>query len=267
MCCAMLSTAAFADISDIRKSNNQISMRVISTNVDYTETGNGLYGTSTGILDTESGPVGGYALTLALMRDLLLGNDYFEFGNDYSSGHTSYTGSYQGGTYGSVVTTSTAILGNFSARYGSGTMVNAKIMLTPYAEFGHHEWNRGVNYGEIYTHNYFGLGVLAQYSPEKKWVLSANALLGKTFGSYIVVVSGPGLTGFEGSLGDSALYRAGLSADYALDKNLHGSVGIDFTSFSYGISAAYPVGGGIVAWEPDSKTNYTTFKIGLGYAF
>jgi hypothetical protein len=50
-------------------------------------------------------------------------------------------------------------------------------------------------------------------------------------------------------------------------QNLHGNIGIDYTSFSYGISSVYPVGGGYVAWEPDSKTNYTTVKVGLGFAF
>ena len=46
-----------------------------------------------------------------------------------------------------------------------------------------------------------------------------------------------------------------------------GTAGIDYMSFSYGMSAVYPVGGGFVSWEPDSKTNYTIFKLGVGYAF
>ena len=61
--------------------------------------------------------------------------------------------------------------------------------------------------------------------------------------------------------------RVGVAADYAFDRQVHASVGVDFTSFKYGMSAVYPVGGGFVAWEPDSSTKYRTFKLGLGFAF
>jgi len=196
------------------------------------------------------------------MKDLWLGNDYIEAEFDNSSGTTTYTGAYQGGVFGSVVVTSGATLVNYSARYGTGIMVNEGFMLTPYAELGHHEWDRGVNWGEVYTHNYYGIGALAQYSPATRLVLSANALFGSTFGSNIVINGA-----FSGALGNSSLYRIGAGADYAFAQNLHGNIGFDYTSFSYGISAIYSCGVNCFQWEPDSKTNYTTIKIGLGYAF
>jgi len=255
-------SAAFAGTSDIKASNNQVGFQMISTNVDYTETGNGIFGTPTGTLDTETGPVPGYALSISAMKDLWLGNDYIEAEFDNSSGTTTYTGAYQGGVFGSVVVTSGATLVNYSARYGTGIMVNEGFMLTPYAELGHHEWDRGVNWGEVYTHNYYGIGALAQYSPATRLVLSANALFGSTFGSNIVINGA-----FSGALGNSSLYRIGAGADYAFAQNLHGNIGFDYTSFSYGISAIYSCGVNCFQWEPDSKTNYTTIKIGLGYAF
>lgn len=263
----LFSITAFAGISDIKASNNLISLRAMSTYVDYTETGNGLLGTHTGILDTETGPVAGFAVSVSRMQDLWLGNDYLEFYFDYSSGYTKYTGSYQGGTYGSVVTTSRAVLSNISARYGRGAILHEKFILTPYAELAQHEWYRGVNYGEIYSHYHFAIGLLAQYSPVRRLVLTANAMLGNTFGSYISVVSGPASNGFAGNLGNSPLYKAGLAADYAFTKNLHGNIGIEHIRFNYGISGIYPVGGGYVAWEPDSETKYTIVKLGLGFAF
>lgn len=270
-------STAFAGTPDIKASNNQVGIRIISTNVDYTETGNGIFGTPTGTLDTETGGVPGHALYISTMKDLWLGNDYIEAEYDNSSGNTNYVGGFIGPPatpYGSAVGTSSATLINYSARYGKGFIkgfiidnANDEFMLTPYAELGHHEWDRGANYGETYTHNYLGFGALGQYSPVSKLVLSANAMVGETFGSYITVNSGPGLNGFSGSLGNSILYKVGVAADYAFMKHFHGNVGVDYMSFNYGISAAYPVGGGFVAWEPDSKTNYTTVKIGLGYAF
>lgn len=264
--CLALSAAAFADTSDIKTSNNQFGFQFISTNVDYTETYNG------STLDTETGGVPGYALCISVMRDLWLGNDYIEAEYDNSSGNTKYVGGYIGPPatpYGSVVGTSGATLTNYSARYGIGQIINYAddeskddLILTYYAELGHHEWDRGVNSGETYTHNYFGIGALGQYSPVNKLVLSANALIGETFGSYIAVNPGSTFNGFSDELGNSPIYKVEIGADYVLAQNLHGNIVVDYTSFSYGISAAY---GGY--FEPDSKTNYTTVRVGLGYAF
>jgi hypothetical protein len=265
-------SSAIADTSDIKTSNNQVGFQLISTNVDYTETGNGILGSQTGTLDTERGPVPGSAVSISAMKDLWLGNDYVEAEYDYSSGNTEYVGGLLGPhptPYGSVVSTSGATLTNYSARYGVGFMDDGQTMLTPYLEFGHHEWDRSVNAGERYTNDYFGIGVLGQYSPASRLVLSANVMLGKTFTANITVnpTSGAGGGGFSGALGNSVLYRIGAGTDYLFAQNLHGTIGVDYTSFKYGISALYPVGGNYVAWEPDSKTNYTTVRIGLGYGF
>ncbi len=273
MGCVMFSATAFADTSDIKASNNQIGIQVMSTHVDYTETGNGLLGTTTGVADTETGNVHGYALSLSVMKDLSamknswLENDYFEAEYDHSSGNTNYTGSLIGGVYGSVVSTSSATLINYNARYGKGFIVNDKFMLTPYFELGHHSWDRGVNAGESYTHNYYGIGGLAQFSPVGKLVFSANAMLGSTFSSTITVNDFGGPNGFSGRLDNSTLYKVGVSGDYAFTQKFHGNVAVDYTGFKYGISALYPVGTGFVEWEPSSTTYYTTVKLGLGYAF
>jgi hypothetical protein len=276
--CVMFSAATFAGTSDIKASNNQINIEAISTNVDYTETGDGRLGTQTGTVDTETGHVHGHAISISTMWGA--GNEYFEGKYDHSSGNTTYTGALQGGVFGSVVGTSSAVLDNYSVRFGKGFIIDNVndqfeqtsevtdlFMLTPYIELGHHKWDRGVNYGEIYKNNWFGIGGLGQYSPVRNFVLSANAMVGETFGSYITVNSGGGLNGFSGSLGNSTRYNFGVSADYAFMKHFHGNLSIDYTSFSYGISGIFPVGGGYVGWEPNSKTNYTTTKVGLGYAF
>ncbi len=253
------STTAFADVSDIKASNNQFVFGIVSTNVDYTETGDGIVAPA-GTLDTENGPVPGYSMSISTMQDLWLGNDYIEAGFDHSTGNTNYVGGLVGPPptpYGSLVGTSSATIKNYSVRYGAGLMSNDRIMLTPYLELGGHEWDRGVNLGETYTHNYFGIGALGQYSPARGLVLAANAMFGSTFGSKIVIDGA-----FTGALGNSSLYRFGVAADYGFAQNWHGNIGIDFTSFKYGMSALYPIGGGYYVFEPDSKTNYTTVRIG-----
>jgi len=260
-------TAVFADTGDIVASNNQIGFQTMSTYIDYTETGNGRLGTATGTLDTETGAISGFALSVSAMDNLWMSNDYIEAEYDYSSGNTIYTGSYQGGVFGSVVGTSGAIVTNLNVRYGKGLTFHRPFMLTPYVEFGQRYWDRGVNYGEIYTHEYIGIGVLGQFSPVYRLVLSVNAMIGRTFGSYITVISGPGLVGFSGALGNSSIYRAGFTADYAITQRFHGNVTLDYMSFSYGISDIYPHGSGKVAWEPDSQTNCIALRLGVGYGF
>ncbi len=84
---AFFSASALAGTSDILASNNQIGLQAMSTNVDYTETGNGMFGTPTGTLDTETGSIPGAALSVSLMRGKQ--NIYFYAAYDYSNSHTN----------------------------------------------------------------------------------------------------------------------------------------------------------------------------------
>lgn len=95
--CLMLSTSAFAGTSDIVASNNLFGVQYRSTNVNYTEVGNGIFGTQTGVLDTETGPVGGFGLTLSSMTGP--GHAYVHGEFDLATGSTTYTGAFQGGVW------------------------------------------------------------------------------------------------------------------------------------------------------------------------
>jgi hypothetical protein len=118
---------------------------------------------------------------------------------------------------------------------------------------------------------------MGQISPMEKLVLTTNLMVGNTFSSTIsatgqapLVVSIPYLvTSFNAQkLGSEKIYKLGLSADYAFTKYLHGSLGVDYTAFKYGRSAPFVADQlGIAFYEPDSKTRYTTFKVGIGYGF
>lgn len=262
---AALCTTAFAGTDDIKASNNQFEVQAISTKVDYKETNDGRLGSRAGKLDAENGHVPGFALSFSMMKDDLLDNEYFQYQYSKNDGHTGYTGAFQsGGSFGSVVRQSDATISDYSLRWGKGFALDGAFMITPYGELGHHEWQRGINAGETYTHSWYGAGTLVQYSPFSRLVFTANALVGRTFAADIDV-NGP--HGFSGSLGNSNLYKAGLSTDYAFTKRFHGNVGVDYTSFKYGASATQRVSSRLVSWEPDSETNYTTLKIGVGYAF
>ena len=263
--CSTCATTSRAGSSDIEASNNQFVIQRISTNVDYMETGKGTTSSTTGTLDTETGNVFGYAMSLSWM-DRGVSNLYCEAEYNLSNGGTKYTGmSLNGGVFGSMVNTSSAKLTNFSTRLGKGFLLHDNFMLTPYVELSSHKWDRGVNSGESYSNNWLGIGALGQFSPVSELVFTANALLGNTEGSSISVNSGAGITGLTAALGNSVIFKAGLSADYAFTKNYHGNIGIDYTNFKYHISHVVPVNGGSL--EPDSRTNYTLVKLGVGYAF
>jgi hypothetical protein len=105
-------STAFAGTFDIKAANNQLGLQLVSTNVDYTETGDGIL-VPAGTLDTEKGSVPGYVLSISTMQDLWLGNDYIEAEYDYASGNTEYVGGLLGPPptpYGSVAGISGATL-------------------------------------------------------------------------------------------------------------------------------------------------------------
>ena len=110
---------------------------------------------------------------------------------------------------------------------------------------------------------YYGAGLLGQVALTKDIVLTANGLIGNTINSNINI-SGFGFNG--GALGNSSIYRIGLSGDYAFTRSFHGNIGIDYVSFSYGQSAGTRVGKNVY-YEPPSTTQYTTYKIGVSYNF
>jgi opacity protein-like surface antigen len=251
----------------IVESNNQLRADYKAVNFDYKETGDGRFGTATGVLDTENGWVSGFGVSLSVMpactHNWLLENLYFSVEYSHYKGHTDYVGSLIGGVFGSVRQQDGATVNDYDIRLGKGFVISRDLMLTPYFGIGHHEWDRKVNEGEDYKNGYYGAGLLLQYSPFARAVLSLDGLIGRTFDSHIDV-AGP--FGFSGDLGNSTLYRVGLSGDYGITRNLHVNAGVEWTGFDYGASANFPIPGG-VAWEPDSRTRNTTVRVGVGYAF
>lgn len=288
----VFSTTAFAGVDAIKASNNQVGIQFITSQMDYKET----YPDGT-TADTEKGGVQGFGLSLIAMKDVLLGNDYLKAQFNRSTGDVDYLGSLGGGcyyvtcvayvwessAYGSYGQQNHAMITDFSLRYGKGFELRNNLLMTPYAELGHHEWKRNLGStclvgtapdcasSEKYKHYYYGLGALIQHSQNPILVLSADGFIGQTFSSkisgsgtsYLVTTPG-GFTAFSPQdLGDKSMYRLGVSADYAFTPQVHGNIGIEYVAFKYGRSAVFNND----TYEPDSKTNYTNVKIGVGYAF
>ena len=256
----LLTNATLAGMQEIKVSNNQLSIQLMTLNMDYAEKDDAGV-----LLDTEKGPVSGTTLIYTSMRTTA--NVYFQGQYSRNDGKTNYVGGLIGPPptpYGSIVTTSVATVTNYSIRLGKGFeagnnyLYTSASMLTPYIELGRQEWYRGVNAGETYYHNAFGIGLLWQMSSSgSSLVMSVNGLAGRTFGAYIDV------TGyFSGALGNSTLYKGGVNFDYALSKVLHLNGGIEYVRYSYGKSDVYS---GYL--EPDSTTSILFYKAGIGIAF
>jgi hypothetical protein len=239
-------------------SNNQIAVQFVSVNFDYIETANGAP------LDTEKGWVSGIGGSVSFMGNFLVPNLYLNAQFARYEGETDYVGAYWGQPFGTLRTTSDATVTDFDFRLGKGFELQRNVMLTPYFGVGSHAWDRGVNAGEEYSHGYYGGGVMLQVSPFDRFVLSGTALIGETFNSEIVIESNPGLPGSTLALGDSTIYRFGVSGDYAITKNLHVNAGVEWVDFEYGRSGLDPTG---QYYEPDSETSHVIVKVGLGYAF
>jgi hypothetical protein len=258
------SAEASASMDDIKAADNQVGIQGTMMHLDYTETGNGFGGTPIGTVDTENGNVYGYNLTYSSLSDWFLGNDYLAIQYGQNNGNTEYVGQYIGGSvnnYGSVVTTSAANTTDYSMRYGKAFELG-KTLAIPYLEIGYHEWFRGINEGETYEHSYYALGGMFQFSPADKLVLTVDAFLGKTHSASIHVPIAS-VYSYSGTLGNFSIGHLSATLDYAFTTHIHGMVGADYTEYKYGISE--PDGFGI--FEPDSKTQKTMYRIGIGYAF
>ncbi len=259
---------ADASLDAVGAVNNEIGLNLISTHMNYSETGNGSVGPAGAELDSEDGHVGGFALDASLMQDILFGRDYVALGYDRVHGSVTYTGATGADpVYGSAVEKSDDTTDNFHLRWGRGFAVR-HWLVTPYLELGRHAWDRVVAPGlaigltENYTHDYYGIGTMVQVAPVRALVLTLRGLAGRTFDAGMTAL------GQNLSLGDSALYQIGLHADYAIMPAVHLRAGIDYMQFDYGASpwVTDTLYGGWIA-EPDSSTRLTTIDAGVACSF
>jgi hypothetical protein len=270
---APLSPVRSCWINDITRANQQVSVDFIDTQVWYgpeiinpAPQGFGPAGVP---LDGEKGWVPGLRATGAYMEEIgPICNLYVSGSFSWINGHTNYWAS-AGPALSNV---DGATVENSDVRLGIGFNVGPNGMITPYLGGGSRWWDRLLSgpfgYNEVYKHDYAGVGLLVQYSPAPRWVLSANGLVGGTFdASQVSSLTPEGATTVcvcTFPLGSSTIYKAGGSVDYAMTEHLHANAGIDYTYFKYGQSPVV-VSGPFAFLEPNSKTSDTTLSVGLGY--
>lgn len=251
--------------SAIRAANNQISFGAGYQNLDYKEIDT--YGaTSDGVLDTEKGNQPAIRFDYILQGDRLGVKDmYFAFSFAYAKGTSRYKGYLQDISTGTLTPydSETHVSSNdYQIRLGKGFMISEPFQITPYFAYSYHMWERDMSrdpygYLEVYSHNAYALGVLAQYASSPKLVWSADASAGKIFNARMEVEH---VDTFH--LRNKPIYSFGLGVDYKMGNNLHISGRYEYTEFRYGESN---IVGGFV--EPNSTTKLSKFFISAGYGF
>ncbi len=256
---------AQAEEFDIRAADNAVSLAVGGSYLNYVETD-----TNGNTYDSEKGWMPDFKLGVSALTvddgKAPLRNLYVHLDTGLAIGHTNYVGALSKGTPFTNTTNDT--IWTINGRVGRAFVLSPNAMVIPYGEFGYRDWDRNMpgvyGYDENY-HNMSGMiGVMAQYSPVQKVVLTADGAFGYTFNAGMDAGS-PFSTSFD--LGGNPTWRFGGQAGYTFTKQLEAFTAVDYTHLSYGMSAAQSVGGGYAVLEPNSTTDQTTLHVGLAYHF
>ncbi|MDA8231542.1 MAG: hypothetical protein M0006_09405 [Magnetospirillum sp.] len=255
------SASAFAGMNDIRSSDNAVFFSVGGSYMDYWETD----ATTGRTADSERG----WLPTVRAGADVLASNQargplrnlYLHVDTSVSTGSTAYKGALLDGTPYSGTTNDT--IWTTSGRIGRAFALGSQAMLIPFAELGYRRWDRDVGYTEIYDNWSMMGGLLAQYSPVAKWVISASAAAGTTFDANMHA-NGP--FNAEFNLGDELTWRVGGQVGYAVTRRLEAITSVELTRLGFGSSPAVATDQGYF-YEPNSQTYQTTLMVGLAYHF
>jgi hypothetical protein len=226
--------------------------------------------------DSEAGSINGFKVAASWMggADTWWDNPYVYVGWSWVNGRVSYAGFDQNNNpvYGLQ---SRATVQDYTLRLGKGFATGKNVMLTPYLGLGGHSWTREIGLGssaqtspignhESYSHAYAGAGSLIQYAFLRRWIVTGNALIGKTF--WAQMSAEPQID--RAALGASLLIDLGLEFDFAAYKALHLLVGVDYMNYSYGQSGVFVVNNGNNAvMEPSSRTEVYAFDVGVRFAY
>ncbi|MDD3465596.1 MAG: hypothetical protein PHE67_00485 [Campylobacterales bacterium] len=181
----------------------------------------------------------------------------------YHGGNTQYIGSYQGGKYGDLTTTSKNKIYELEYKFGGAMSVTNNVTLGANIGAGLRNWQRSLADGNVETYYWSNwiLGLRSDYSPTDRLMVSATADWQKAVNPKMYS-TGAGAT-FD--LGDTGGYKLGLHTNYKLNNRLSVEGDYEYDFWKIGKSNMVNIGGSTVAWEPDSKTKNHVIKLGLAY--
>ena len=155
---------------------------------------------------------------------------------------------------------------NVDGKIGQGLPVGRNVMFIPYAELGFRYWKRDLNNDQSEDYrNFDGMGgVMFQWVPADRVLLSMYGSAGSTFGSSVLA------NGTTLDLGSAAIEKVGAKVGYDLTHEWEIFSTVDYEHFHYVQSGSelMLIGNNLYsAYEPSSRTEDTTFRVGFGYHF
>ena len=276
-----LPTVHATDNDAFVRANNVLGLSFGSQHQDYREFIDGAN------VDSNIGSVKpSYRLYATAQRDLFGVSDLF-FGASisYANGSNTYRGALVNWITGEqtpVTSRTPTHLFDWSLRAGKAFTLNeaASVQMIPYLDYSRHRWDRLDSgdigdYSEHYNHTALSVGIIGQYAPTEKLVLSAEAQIGHIYDANVRVRSMEGpiyfsdgrdiyyVDGAEGPvvLGSHRSRLLGFYADYAVTSAYHVTAGYRWQRFGYGRG----VNNDIV--EPASKSIMRQLEVGIALTF
>jgi len=200
---------------------------------------------------------------------------YFALHYGYQQGNLRYQG-FALATHQPLSLTDHSQVQTVSIRIGKGIPVSQRVLLTPYFLYRFVDWQRhlqnALGQSEHYESNSAGIGLLAQWTPARRWVLSGRLAWAEGFAG--TVRGTHGILSPTVPLHPGATLQAGLAVDYRLQGPWHLFGGLRFTHYAFDGSPrfigtitqdgqSYP---GIFD-EPASQTNRFGLDLGIAYQF
>ena len=260
--CALVISApqAKADIQAIRNSDSEVWGSAGMSLFNYAEQ---IYAPN--IPDSEHG----WTPTIDAGVDYMTNSNwYYAFEGGVSFGSDHYNGSifdfntnhydipFQGSTNETI--------GNVDGKVGHGFALGSMVMLTPYGELGYRYWDRSLGAGQDETYHNFDMlgGLMLQVAPTSRLILTGYGSAGTTFGGNMHAQA----TGDTYDLGNFAMYKFGGKVGFDLTKRWEIFTALDYDAFRY-MKSPTVFNTNFSSFEPSSKTEDTTLRVGLGYHF
>ncbi len=248
--------------------NRSVSASYLSSYIYYIEPSNtDAFNLGTDYEDYEKGGLDGARLGLSWMTD----EGWYAAGEwSRASGSLEYTGYTQGSTPAPAAGFSGATIQDYDIKLGRGFSAGETWLLTPYLSFGGRHWERLVGqdtssaFLETYNHMFLGGGAMVQHAFSNQWVVTGDALIGRTISPKIDVPDA-GLN--NAALGVAPIIKLGVEADYSVSAPLHFFAAADLMYFTYGQSDVFPISSTEAVMEPLSRTETYRLAFGLRVSF
>ena len=267
--CLVLATfvpgVALADVEAIRAEDNSVWLAAGASHLNYSEFADG--GDN---IDTERGWLpsiaGGFSMLGGQPGSVFPRNLYLALDFSADFGDLRYNGGLLDGTpyNGSTDETIWTVRG----RAGYAFQLGTQALLIPFAQLGYRAWDRELS--DVQNEEYRNIdvtgGLLAQYAPTPKTVLSLWGAVGETVAGEMTAHTLGNRMDFD--LGDKITWTAGVKAGYWFWPHIELFTRISYDRLSYGrsqdVATSIP---GLFFYEPNSDTDTITSQFGIAYNF